>query len=309
MSALTVLVLGGGVGSERDVSIAGANAVAAALGASGRFRVDKRIIEQVTRAELAALPGDVIVPMLHGAWGEGGPMQDLLVADGRPFVGSGPRAARLAMDKIALKLIAQQLGVRTAVATLLDPDDAPCALSLPVVVKPVRDGSTVGLHICRTAEEWRAARTESIQSRRICMVEPYIAGRELTVGVLGGEALPIIEIIPADGLYDYEAKYTRNDTRYLINPELPPGVAEQLARDSVRIFHEIGARHLARADFILDRAGTPWMLELNTMPGFTDHSLVPMAARARAGKPLDMPALCETLVEMALADASVESPA
>ncbi len=302
----TALVLGGGIGGERDVSIAGATAVADAIAASGRFEVEKRIVETLTREQLRALPGDVIVPILHGAWGEGGPMQDLLVADGRPYVGSGPRAARLSMDKIALKFIAQQCRVRTAVAAVLDENDSVCPLSLPVVVKPIRDGSTVGLHICRTVDEWRAARADSLRSERTCMVEPLIDGRELTVGVLGDEALPIIEIIPADGLYDYEAKYTRNDTTYLINPELPAGVAPQLLEDSLRLARQVGVRHLARVDYMLDRSGTPWLLELNTMPGFTDHSLVPMAARARTNDPLEMPELCARLVEMALADARQE---
>lgn len=306
MTAITTLVLGGGVGGERDVSIASATAVAEALQATGQFRVEKRIIETITREQLRALPGDVILPILHGPWGEGGPMQDLLVADGRPFVGSGPRAARLAMDKIALKFAAQQLGVRTAVAAILDANDPVCPLSLPVVVKPVREGSTVGLHLCRTIDEWKHARAESLRRTHVCMVEPLIDGRELTVGVLGDEALPIIEIVPADGLYDYEAKYARNDTTYRVNPALPDGVAERLKSDSVRLARAIGVRHLARLDFILDRAGEPWLLELNTMPGFTDHSLVPMAARARATEPLEMPALCARLVEMALADARQE---
>lgn len=301
MRNITVLVLGGGPGSERDVSIAGANAVAAALAAAG-FGVEKRIIERITAAELTDMLGDVVFPVLHGAWGEGGPMQDLLVADGRPFVGSGPAAARLAMDKIALKLTAQRLGIGTAVAAILDVDDPGRPLPLPVVVKPVREGSTVGLFVCRNAAEWGHARHESARSGRVCMVEPYISGREITVGVIGDEALPVIEIVPADGLYDYDAKYARDDTRYIVEPELPAGVAEFVRDAALRLIVGAGARHIGRADFILDAHATPWLLELNTMPGFTDHSLVPLAARARPGGAWGMPELCARLVTLALED-------
>mgnify|MGYP003700473027 CR=1 FL=1 len=303
----TALVLGGGIGGERDVSIAGATAVADALAAHGQCSVEKRIIETVTRSQLASMPGDVIVPIVHGPWGEGGPLQEMLAADGRPFVGSGPRAARLAMDKIALKFFAQQLGVRTAVAAILDPEDGACPLSLPVILKPIREGSTVGLHVCRTPESWRTARAESLRRGSPYMVEPLIAGRELTVAMLGERALPVIEIAAPDGLYDYEAKYTRDDTSYVIDPELPDGVRERIQSDAVRIAREIGVRHLARVDFMLDQAGEPWLLELNTMPGFTDHSLVPMAARANQNDPLDMPALCARLVDMAMADITAET--
>lgn len=307
MISATVLVLGGGVGGERDVSVAGACAVAGALERDGRFTVNNRIIERITLDELRALPGDCVFPVLHGAWGEGGPMQDLLVADGRPFVGSGPRAARLAMDKIALKSTAASLGATASVSFVLDPLDPICPLSLPVVVKPIREGSTVGLYVCRSQEEWRRGRRASVASGRLCMVEPFIDGRELTVGVIAGESLPIIEIIPANGLYDYDAKYSRSDTQYVLNPDLPATVADRLARESAQLAERVGVRHLCRVDFILDPAGEPWLLELNTMPGFTAHSLVPMAARARGSSPLDMPQLCAHLVELALADAAVEA--
>ena len=302
MTKPTVLVLGGGVGAERDISIASADAVATALIESERFNVEHRVVGRLTPGELATLPGDVIAPILHGAWGEGGPMQDILVADGRPFVGSGPDAARLAMDKIAFKLFAQAQGAATKIAFVVDPEDEGRPLPLPVVVKPIRDGSTVGLHICTTQEQWLAAHRESREDPQPYMVEPLIEGREVTVGVVGGEALPIIEIVPADGLYDYDAKYTRQDTRYLAHPELPEALSDRLANEAVMLAHKANVRHLCRLDYIIDEASDAWLLELNTMPGFTDHSLVPMAARARRGDPMEMPELCRRLVEMALSE-------
>ncbi len=310
MSQTSVLVLGGGPDSEREVSLQSATCIADALDRSGKFRAERRTIDRLTIDELGRLPGGVIFPALHGGWGEGGPLQDLLESDGRPFVGSASRAARAAMDKIATKFIALSLGIPTPQAHILDTRDTACPLPFPVVVKPVHEGSTVGLFVCADARQWARARTSIDDDfvngeRRAYMVEPCITGpngtksRELTVGLLDGRALPIIEIRPADGLYDYEAKYTRNDTQYLLDPPLPPGVAEMIKRQTEDLAREMGVRHLARTDFMLDGEGRAWFLEINTLPGFTDHSLVPKAAR-HVG--IDMPELCSRLVEMALRD-------
>jgi len=301
----SVLVLGGGPDAEREVSLASAKAVGDALESSGRFQVHRRTIDRLTADELRSLPGEVVFPVLHGGWGEGGPLQDLLEADGRPFVGSGAAAARWAMDKVATKFAALREGIPTTVTFALDPRDPVCPLEFPVVVKPVHEGSTIGLYVCRDDRQWAAARIEiaaefSRGIRRAYMVEPCIQGRELTVGLLDGEPLPVIEIQPADGLYDYEAKYHRDDTRYILDPDLPAGMDETIKRHAASLARALGVRHLARADFILDAAGTAWLLEINTLPGFTGHSLVPMAA-AHAGIPL--PALCARLVDMAVRDA------
>lgn len=314
----SVLVLGGGPDSEREVSIKSAHFITEALCAAG-FAVRNETIERITADELKAMPGEVIFPALHGGWGEGGPLQDLMEYDGRPFVGSGSRAARWAMDKIATKLAAAGLGIATPPAHVLDVRDAACPLAFPVVMKPVHEGSTVGLYICRDAREWgRALRTMEEEraggaggggagGERAYMIEPCIVrgdgrkGRELTVGVIDGAALPVIEITPADGTYDYEAKYIRNDTQYTVEPKLPTGVTERVQKQTAELAGVMGVRHLARADFMLDDAGTAWFLEINTLPGFTDHSLVPMASR-HAGVP--MPELCTRLVKMALRDAA-----
>jgi D-alanine-D-alanine ligase len=291
-----VLVLGGGPDAEHDVSVESAKAVADALRGAG-FPVEHRVIPgAISLLELRAMPGEVVWAVLHGPWGEGGPMQDLCETDGRPYVGCGARAARTAMDKLATKLLSAQIGVRTAPACAMNGRDAEPPLALPVVVKPVHEGSTIGLYVCRTAAQWREAHARSVASGRVCMVEPFVKGRELTVGVVAGEALPIIEIIPAEGLYDYEAKYKRDDTQYIVGPTLPAGVGERVRRDTVRLAEAIGCGALCRADFILDAAGEAWMLEVNTMPGFTSHSLVPKAARKTG---IEMPALCERLVRHA----------
>jgi len=315
---LRVAVLGGGPDAERQVSLTSARFVAAALQATPSFSVTSHTIDRLSLADLKAIPGDVIVPVLHGLWGEGGPLQELLERDGRPFVFSGSRASRLAMDKVATKFTAVRLGIPTPAAHILDLRDASCPIQFPVIIKPVHEGSTIGLYVVATQQDWLHA-MDSIRADlnkqhadaappRSYMIEPKIGGtaraRELTVGVLDGVALPIIEIVPAEGLYDYEAKYTRNDTRYLLDPSLPSGIEASVKDMSARLAREIGVRHVARADFMLDEHNKPWLLEINTIPGFTDHSLVPKAAK-HAG--IDMPALCSKLVEMAIRDTSCVS--
>jgi D-alanine-D-alanine ligase len=292
-----VLVLAGGPDAERDVSLASGAAVAEALARSSCFGVHHEIIEEPGLPELQRLPGDVIFPVLHGPWGEGGPLQDLLVRDGRPFVGCRAEAARLAMDKDATKAVAQRIGLPTAEWRHVRAVDEAVGFPLPAIVKPVDDGSSVGVTRCDDVDSLRCACASLVKTRGQAIVERYIEGRELTVGILGEAALPVVEIRPAVEMYSYEAKYVRDDTKYIVRPELPSGMAEELSSMSERLFKAIGALHLARVDWLLDRADQPFLLEVNTLPGFTGHSLVPMAA-AETG--LDMTALCERLVQMAI---------
>ncbi len=300
-----VLVLGGGPDAEREVSLNSSKGVANALRATNKYEVIEQTIDRITLQQLKALPGDVIMPILHGSFGEGGPLQDIMDQDGRPYVGCKPAAARLAMDKLATKLCASANGIPTAQAHAFNISDPACPIPIPVVIKPVHDGSSVGLHICKDAAAYTAARRDveaDIKSKpgRVYMIERYIAGKELTVGLLDGQPLPIIHIAPAEGVYDYEAKYKRKDTQYILNPELPPGIDAKVKDYAARLGKAIGIRHVSRVDFLLDAAGNPWLLEINTMPGFTATSLVPKAA-AHIGT--DMPSLCAKLVEFALRDA------
>lgn len=291
-----VLVLFGGPDAERPVSIESGRGVAAALSELGRHEVVPLEIHTVTVEELSAQRPDVVFPVLHGRWGEGGPLQELLEALQRPYVGCRPRAAALAMDKLATKLLASGEGVPTPRSQELRPGE-PCDVSPPLVLKPVDDGSSVDLRICRSADEVAAARQELHTKRPRLMAEQYVRGAEITAGILHGNVLPLIEIQPASGVYDYEAKYTRDDTRYVVDPPLATGVAEQIRRSALRVFERLGCRDLARVDFIVDERG-PWLLEVNTLPGFTSHSLVPKAA-AHLG--ISMPELCGRLVDRALA--------
>jgi D-alanine-D-alanine ligase len=301
----TVLVLMGGPDAEREVSLASGREVAAALRSHGAFDVVDRVIDKPTIFELKALASqcaaEVIFPVLHGRWGEGGPLQQLLEQLGLPYVGSQPRAAALAMDKMQSKAAVTMHGVPTPPAQELATGER-CAIAPPLVLKPVDDGSSVDLRICRSASEIEIARKDLHARRGRLMAESYVAGRELTVGIILDQPLPIIEIIPAVEYYDYPAKYTRDDTRYQINPPLPPAVIDECVHMSMTAYRALGCRDLARVDIIFD-GRQPWFLEINTMPGFTTHSLVPMAARSSAGgggPGIEMPELCARLAGAAL---------
>lgn len=292
---LRVAVLGGGPDAEHEVSLRSAEQVATALRTLGRFEVIEVVVDRPSVAAIAALDAAVIFPVLHGPYGEGGPLQETLVEAGVPFVGSGPDASRLAIDKLECKRLAERVGVPTPESERLYPG-LPSRLEPPVVVKPVDDGSSVGVRICADRASFEAARRDLHPVHPRLMAERFIAGREITVGIVAGHPLPLIEVIPATGFYGYEEKYLRDDTRYDFEPRLPESIVEGCRRHAMAMWDALGCRDLARVDFMVDADG-PWLLEVNTMPGMTDHSLVPKAA-ARAGCP--MPQLCESLVEAAL---------
>jgi D-alanine-D-alanine ligase len=275
--------------------------VANALRQSTRFTVVDRVIDQPDLNELLSIvsvaQAEVIFPVLHGHWGEGGPLQELLEKIGLPYIGSKPQAARWAMDKLVTKSMLRDM-VPTPPSQELHETDV-CTIEPALVLKPVDDGSSVDLRICQTKAQVDQGRKELHPKRGRLMAEKYIRGRELTVGILCGQALPIIEIIPSKAVefYDYEAKYNRDDTKYAVNPQLTPGVAEQCTRMALTAFERLGCRDVSRADIMFD-GRNPWFLEINTMPGFTTHSLVPMAARSVG---LEMPELCAKLVDAARA--------
>jgi D-alanine-D-alanine ligase len=297
-----VLVLMGGPDAEREVSLKSGGQVVAALRRGGA-RVEERVIDRPGLDELRGMPGEVVFPVLHGPWGEGGPLQELLVADGRPFVGCLPAAARLAMDKPASKKAVAEVGVPTPASQVVT-EGEPMTLEPPLVLKPCDDGSSVDLRVCLTRADVDRERPGLHARRPRLMAESFIRGREMTVGMLEDRTLPIIEIRPKSGLYDYEAKYLRDDTEYLIDPDLPPGVAEAMRDFARKAWRRLGLRDVARVDFLLDERG-PWFLEANTMPGMTDHSLVPKAA-AHVGLPMER--LTTLLAERAMARATVPSP-
>ncbi len=292
---IRVAVLMGGPDPEHDVSLASGRQVAMALREDSSFAVSEHTIDRPDEEELLELGADVIFPVLHGPYGEGGPLQKTLEAIDIPFVGSDSRAAAMGMDKCETKKRCLASRIPTLEWTELA-SDSTCTIECPLVVKPVDEGSSIGVRICRDESELREARETLQKTHARLMAERLATGRELTVGIITNEALPVIEIVPKTGSYDYEAKYQRDDTDYILDPTLPTGLKEQCQRHALALWNQIGARDVARVDFIFDGAEC-WVLEINTMPGFTEHSLVPKAA-SHTG--MNMTTLCGSLVRAAL---------
>ncbi len=288
-----VAVLLGGPSAEREVSLKSGEAVAAALRRVGHtvHAVD------VTAARLPPLPAgvEVVFIALHGAYGEDGGVQAELTGLGLPYTGSDARASRLAFDKALTKQEALRLDLPTAPFEVLEPGAA-TTLPLPVVVKPLCQGSSIGVHRVDRPEDWAAALADAAAAEGRALVERYIPGRELTVGVLDELVLPAVEIEAPEGWYDFQAKYTRGACRYQVPAPLAPALAAAAGALARRAFDGLGCRGVARVDFRLDPEGALWLLEVNTIPGFTETSLLPKAAAA-AG--LTFEALCERLLERA----------
>lgn len=290
MSTIVVVVLMGGPDAEREISIQSGTAVANALNQTNRYSVSLQCIDRITVKELKQMHADVFFPVLHGPYGEGGPLQELLEETGVPFVGSGSVAARKAMDKATTKEIATALGIQTPPWSMLG-DGERCNINVPLVLKPTDDGSSIDLEICKTNQEVASARVKLHANRPTLLAETYIEGREITVGILNGQPLPIVEIVPHKDTpaYNYEAKYERDDTLFIVEPSLP---SNDCVNSALLLYRTMEIQDIARVDFIINEDGA-WLLEINTMPGFTDHSLVPMAAH-HIGLP--MTEICASLV-------------
>ncbi len=287
------MLLAGGPDRERPVSLMSAAEVGRALAAAGHDVRQCDIGPDNTAAldQFTDWAGDVVFPVLHGPWGEGGPLQALLDERGLPYVGSDSAAAQRCIDKHQTKQVLDAHDLPTPEYELVERGKDP-ALAPPVVVKALCEGSSFELEICHGAAQFTTALEQLLSRHEKVIVERFIGGRELTVGVLGDRSLPVLEVAPATDYYDYEAKYTRTDTQYLFDIDLPGSVLDQVADQALRAHRALGCRHLSRVDFMIDAQHRPWILEINTMPGFTSHSLLPMAAH-QVG--LDLPALVDRL--------------
>ncbi|MEM9881615.1 MAG: D-alanine--D-alanine ligase [Planctomycetota bacterium] len=301
---MKVMVLAGGPDRERPVSLKSGARVAAALREAGH-EVRPRDLSPGDTAALDEFGAwtrggsGVVFPVFHGRWGEGGGAQALLDERGLAYVGCRAAAARLCCDKAATKRVLREHDLPTPAFEVVDADRPP-TLDPPVVLKPVDDGSSIDLVMAHDPAARDAAYRDLITRNPQLLVERFVAGREMTVGVVeeaAGQprALPSIRIVPATEFYDYAAKYERDDTRYLFDA-VAPALETALRELATATFAALGCRHLARVDLFLDGDDRPWVIEVNTLPGFTDHSLLPMAA-ARAGRTL--PALVDHLVRRA----------
>ena len=294
-----VAVLFGGKSAEREVSLMSGNAVLEALRAQGvdahPFDPAQRPLEDLVREGFQR-----VFIALHGRYGEDGTVQGALELLGIPYTGSGVMASALAMDKWRTKLVWQAVGVPSPRFEMLSAESDFVAvvkkLGLPLIVKPSREGSTIGLTKVTDASQMEAAYRLASKHDPMVLAEQFISGVELTASILGDTALPLIRIAAASGLYDYHAKYFADDTQYFCPSGLPDAQEKSLQALALRAFQIVGCSGWGRVDIMLDANGEPYLLEVNTSPGMTSHSLVPMAAKASG---LSFPDLVMRILESA----------
>ncbi|HET7672482.1 MAG TPA: D-alanine--D-alanine ligase [Burkholderiales bacterium] len=294
-----VAVLLGGKSAEREVSLKSGGMVLKALRSRGvdahPFDPAQRSLEDLLKEKFAR-----VFIALHGRFGEDGTLQGALDWLGIPYTGSGVLASALAMDKVRTKRLWQAEGLPTAPFEVLEARSPFAAiakkLGTPLFVKPATEGSSVGMTKVKAAGKLRAAYELAAKYDPVVIAEKFVDGPELTVGILGDRVLPIIRIETPREFYDYEAKYLRDDTRYLIPCGLPAKKEKEIQALCLKAFRSLGCRGWGRVDLMIDRRGRPYLLEINTSPGMTDHSLVPMAARAVG---LSYEDLCVRVLEQA----------
>jgi D-alanine-D-alanine ligase len=293
---LNITVMLGGPGAEREVSLKTGAAVARALRSLGHevAELDPQFPEWSLEPAT-----DVVFLALHGTYGEDGTVQRQLEQLGVPYTGCDPEASRIAFDKVLTKQRCLECGVPTAKFVAVDAPGAPWPEQWqpPVVVKPVRQGSSVGLQFVDRVEDWPAALREAFRFGDQLLVEEKIQGRETTVGILDGVALPVVEVRPKQGAYDFRNKYTAGATEYFCPAAFDHAITERIQTAALNAFQAIGGRDYARVDVMVRANGDPVVLEVNTLPGMTETSLLPKAAAA-AG--INYESLCQRMVELAL---------
>jgi D-alanine-D-alanine ligase len=295
-------VLMGGTSAEREVSLRSGRAVEQALKAQG-LRVDGIDVGPDIIEQLRAKGVELAFILLHGRGGEDGTIQGLLEILKIPYTGSGVLASALAMNKLYSKQLFELRGLLTPPYRVWERENqrpfsmGSLDLERPVVVKPLEEGSTIGVSIVREGDELGPACEEAFRFGPSILIEKYIAGREITVGILGEEPLPVIEMVPRSGFYDYRAKYTSGMTEYLVPAPLPTDLRGRIQEVGLEAHRALGCSGFSRVDMRLDADGNPFVLEVNTVPGMTETSLLPKAAAA-AG--YDFLALTRRILELAL---------
>ncbi len=303
LKGLAIGVLYGGSSSEREVSIESGENVSKALEGAGH-NVHRVVIDDSFSVNDARSLGiDVAFLALHGEFGEDGRVQAILEEADMPYTGSGVEASATAMDKVLAKRAFERENIRTPAWMWLDVselDKTPASnlyLVPPLVVKPSTGGSSLGVTIVRSSDEVPGAINKASEYGDSILIERFVKGREMTVGVLGEDALPIAELRVASEFYDFNAKYQDDRTRIVCPADLDPLTTARVQALGLGAHRALGCKDLSRTDIILDETGLPWLLEVNTLPGMTSHSLLPRAAAA-AGR--SFPELCEEILRLAL---------
>ena len=287
--------MAGGFGAEREISLKSGAAVASALRLLGH-RVDE--VDPAIKDWLLPDGVQVVFLALHGEFGEDGQVQTCLESLGVPYSGTGPYGSAIAFDKARSRDAFCRRSIPTPRgAVLTDSCAPPPDVPPPWVLKPVAQGSSVGLRMVDDETQWPSALKETLKHDKRVLWEERIKGREITVGVLAGEALPVVEMKPKSDIYDYESKYTQGATEYFCPADLPNASMAKVQQLGLRSFKAVGARDFGRVDMMLDGSLEPYVLEVNTLPGMTETSLLPKAAAA-AG--IDFNHLCERMVDLAV---------
>lgn len=285
-------VLMGGISEEREISLKTGTAILKALGDKGYKAIGIDAGRDISSV-LLKKKVDIAFVALHGRYGEDGCMQGLLEVMAIPYTGSGVKASALAMDKTAAKKIMLYHGVSTPASCIYEEGVKP-KVKAPLVVKPACQGSAIGVSIVKKDSGLKAALKEASRFNGPVLIEKYIKGRELTVSILDKRVLPTIEIRPKEGFYDYTAKYTKGMTEFIVPAPIAKPADKKVAKEALKAYEALGCSGAARVDVILDDKGTPYVLEVNTIPGMTELSLFPRAAEA-AG--LDYAALVEEMLK------------
>ena len=297
-----VAVLMGGPSAEREISLISGRAVLAALRSKG---VDAHAFDPAER-ELLDLKREGFARVfiaLHGRFGEDGTVQGALEVLKIPYTGSGVMASALSMDKWRTKLVWDASGIPTPRFAMVGPETpwerVVDALGLPAIVKPAREGSTIGLSRVEAVQEFTAAYALASRYDNLVLVEEFVAGEELTASILGEEALPLVRIVAPEGNYDYQNKYFTDDTKYYCPSGIDASIEKEIRALALKSFRVLGCRGWGRADVMLRPDGSFFFLEMNTSPGMTGHSLVPIAGRAVG---LEYPELCVKILALAALD-------
>ncbi len=299
LTGKTIAVLMGGPGSEREISLVSAKSVSTAL----RSLAGVSVIDVDVKDANFELPEgtDLAFNLIHGTFGEDGQLQEILEAKGVPYTGAGVASSRLAFDKIASKVCFSENEVPSPAYEVWDMQSESPAMDVPCVVKPPREGSSVGVHIVKDAVGMAMAKEDVAKYCDAALVESLIVGKELTVGILGDQAFPIVHICPKSGFYDIDNKYpwlnNAGGTEYICPAELPDDVTKAVQDAALAAHRALGIEIYSRADVLLDADNRPWVLEVNTIPGMTESSLLPKGAQA-AG--IDFVQLCEQIAETSL---------
>ena len=290
---MKIIIICGGNSSEKEISVKSGMSVFSSI----KKKYDAEILllsNDYSIIKNTYKDGDIVLNALHGGYGESGEIQSFFEKEGIDFIGSGSKACEIAMDKSQCKKVAEQLGIFVPFGRIFSGDMSIYdEFQRPFIIKPNNEGSSVGFNIIDSRKQMLKA-LKANKNREV-VFEEFISGREITVSILGSEVLPIVEIIPNNGVYDYDSKYTKGKSSYIVPAEINSEAESQIKNQSIELFNKIGCKDYSRIDYILSDENIPYFLEINTSPGMTETSLFPKSA---ASVKLSFDSLIEKIISL-----------